>query len=150
MKMSISEQSYLNSRLNDQIEWYDNKSSWNQRRYKSLKITQITLSTLIPFLASLVSNFSWVIYLIGSIGVLVTVLEGFLNVGKYHENWVEYRSISEMLKHEKYMYLGRAGVYSENDELNFLVERVETIVSKENINWANLNYGDNGGTKKNG
>ena len=37
------------------------------------------------------------------------------------------------------MYLARAGIYKTQSPFELLVERVENIISKENINWANLN-----------
>ncbi len=41
------------------------------------------------------------------------------------------------------MYLGKAGVYSDDGSFVTLIERIKTIISKENINWANLNHTDN-------
>lgn len=145
MISECNESDYFKERVENQIEWYDKKSMHHQKVYKWIKRIQIFLTALIPFLTSLVINFEWILYVISGIGVFVTVLEGFLALGKHHENWIEYRGICETLKREKFMYLGRAGVYSENSNFNFLVERVETIISKENINWANLNHGDKKG-----
>lgn len=144
---NLTEESYIRTRIDDQINWYDKKSIHHQNVYKWIKRIQIFLTAIIPFLAALVIDYKWILYLISGIGVLVTVLEGFLSLGKHHENWIEFRGICETLKREKYMYLGKAGVYSENSDFNFLVERIETIISKENINWANLNHGDNKGGK---
>ncbi|MEK4628075.1 DUF4231 domain-containing protein [Solibacillus sp. FSL R7-0682] len=141
------ESEYFKKRVEEQIGWYDEKSIHHQKVYKGIKRSQIILTALIPFSAALVPTFEWILYIISGIGVLVTVLEGFLALGKHHENWIEFRGICETLKREKYMYQGKAGVYSENSEFNFLVERIETIISKENINWANLNHGDNKGGK---
>ncbi|NKZ31126.1 DUF4231 domain-containing protein [Ureibacillus thermosphaericus] len=139
----MDESKYIKERLDEQINWYDTKSIKNQKIYKLLKTFQIISAALIPFLASLVADFKYFIYVVSFLGVLVSILEGILSLGKYHENWIEYRSICETLKREKYMFLGKAGVYSENSSLEVLVERIETIISNENINWANLNHGEN-------
>lgn len=129
---------YINERLNNQIEWYSDKSSAAQLKYKILRFVSIFLSSSIPLVIGLVSiNDVWQ-YIIGIMGVIITVIEGWLSIAKYHENWIEYRSISEMLKHEKYMFLTKTGVYR-NDDFKYLVERVENIISKENINWSNMN-----------
>lgn len=141
--LTLDESKYIKERLDEQINWYDTKSIKNQKVYKRIKILQIISAALIPFLASLVADFKYFIYVVSFLGVLVSVLEGILSLGKYHENWIEYRSICETLKREKYMFLGKAGVYSENSSLEVLVERIETIISNENINWANLNHGEN-------
>src|SRR5690625_1319054 len=131
---------YFEDRLDDQIDWYDRKSISHQNKYRWIKRVQIISAALIPLLASLVAEYNSLIYAISSLGVLVTILEGLLSLGKYHENWIEYRSICETLKREKYMYLGKVGVYSDDSRFETLVERIETIISKENINWANLNH----------
>ena len=80
-----------------------------------------------------------VIALISLILAVVISIHTFL---KPQENWIEYRKTSEILKHEKYMYQSMSGVYNiEDEESRFreLVERCETIISHENINWAQLN-----------
>ncbi|HHY74088.1 MAG TPA: DUF4231 domain-containing protein [Bacillus bacterium] len=138
---------YLNERLDDQINWYDKKSIWHQKIYKRLKITQIILSAAIPFLAGYIDSIKWLAIIAGSMGVIITCIEGVLSLGKHHENWIEYRSICETLRHEKYMYLTKTGIYRNEDSFGNLVERIETIISKENVNWASMNYGDN---KENG
>ena len=76
--------------------------------------------------------------------VIVVALHGLHN---FHENWIEYRKTSELLKNEKYTYLNKAGVYKElldDDRFILLVERCESIISHENINWANMNSGSTG------
>jgi hypothetical protein len=67
-------------------------------------------------------------------------------MNKHSENWIEYRSICETLKHEKFMYLYKTGVYRDDtNRFEYFVERVESIISQENINWASLikNEGEN-------
>lgn len=145
----MTDTDYIENRLNNQIDWYDKKSQSCQKKYKNLKVLQIIFAALIPFLAALVLDHNFLIYIVSALGVLVTIFEGILSLNKYHENWIEYRSICETLQREKNMYLGKAGVYSEGESFVTLVERIETIISKENINWANLNHNENGG-KKNG
>jgi len=45
----MGEQEYFEQRLDDQINWYDKKSVFNQQRYKQLRTAEIVLSLLIPF-----------------------------------------------------------------------------------------------------
>lgn len=132
----MDKQKYLNERLEDQINWYDKKSMHSQRTFKWLKGIEIIIASFVP-IASLGFNQPW---LAAIMGASIAIIEGLLNLGKYHENWIEYRSICETLKHEKYMYQTKTGVYN-TDECTFkyLVERIESIISKENVNWANMN-----------
>ena len=97
-------------RLEDQIAWYDRKSLTNQRTFKRIKVTEIVAAAVIPFLAAL--NLKETTWVVGGLGVAVTVLEGLLHLNQYQQNWITYRSTCESLKHEKYLYLGKAGPYA--------------------------------------
>ncbi len=146
----MDENTYFEERLEEQIKWYDGKSVGHQNVYKRWKYAQVILSASIPFLVGYVADFSKIGFIIGVFGVFITCIEGILTIGKHHENWIEYRSICETLRHEKYMYLTRTGVYKGEEPFKHLVERVETVISQENVNWAALNYEKNkhnGGNK---
>lgn len=125
------------ARLEDQIDWYDRKSSLNQRVFRRIKITEILAAALIPFVS--VFRMQFVSYTTAGLGVLITVLEGMLHLNLYQQNWINYRSTCEELKHEKYVYLGHAGPYaSVNDPHALLAERVESLVSQEHAQWASV------------
>lgn len=124
----------ITERLEDQISWYDRNSLKNQRRYKRTKFVVIMSASVIPFLAPLTRpEVRWIT---GGLGVLITVLEGVLQLNQYQQNWISYRSTCEALKHEKYVFLGKASPYAEaNDPHALLAERVESLVSQENAKW---------------
>jgi hypothetical protein len=143
--MDISEESYFKDRLENQINWYDDKSIRDQKKFKRFKGTVIVLSASIPFFVGFISHHTFWKIVVSVIGVIIVVIEGWLGLTKYHEHWIEYRSICETLRHEKYMYLTRTGVYETDNPFKLLVERVESIISKENVNWASLNNNNNGG-----
>jgi hypothetical protein len=44
----------------------------------------------------------------GALGAVVVVVEGFQQLNQYQQLWTSYRSTAEALKHEKYLFLGRA------------------------------------------
>lgn len=138
---------YVTTRLDTQIDWYDKKSITHQSTYKRWKIAQIILSASIPFVVGYVESWKFLAIIVGAMGVIITCIEGILTLGKHHEYWIEYRSVCETLRHEKYMFLTKTGVYRNEPSFGNLVERVESVISQENVNWAALNYEDN---KKNG
>ncbi len=122
------------ARLEDQIEWYDRKSSQAQRIFKRMKIVEILAAAMIPFLAAL--PFKDDKYVTAGLGVLITILEGILHLNQYQQLWNTYRSTCEALKHEKFTYLASAGPYAGNaDPHGLLAERVESLVSQENAQW---------------
>jgi hypothetical protein len=120
-------------RLEDQIAWYSRKSAHNQRWFKLLKICQIVAAAVIP-VAAAESSPAW---LISGIGALILVLEGVQQLQQYQQNWTTYRSTSERLKHEKFLFLARAGPYAAAEQPEaLLAERVEGLVSQEHAAWA--------------
>jgi len=141
-----SEADPIMQRLEDQIDWYDRKSIANQRTYKQMKVVEILAAAIIPFLAALRNpNIGMVT---GALGVLVTVLEGMLHLNQYQQNWINYRSTCEALKHEKYTYLGKASPYANVPDAHaLLAERVETLVSEEHAKWASLQQQEPGKQK---
>ena len=107
-------------RLEDQIDWYDKKSRQCQSAYKRIKIVEIFAAAFIPFLSALnisQGNEAWfghtVSWIIGGLGVLITILEGMLHLNQYQQNWISYRSTCEGLKHEKFTYLAKAAPYQD-------------------------------------
>jgi len=122
-------------RLEDQITWYSGKSRAAQHTFKRFKVAEIVAAAMIPFIAGL--SFKYVAMVTGGLGVLVTVIEGLIHLNQYQQNWTSYRATAEGLKHEKFMYLGKAGPYSTAaDPHALLAERIETLVSQESARWV--------------
>jgi hypothetical protein len=119
-------------RLEDQIGWYDRKSMDAQRSYKRLKVVQLVGAAAVP-VAAAAEAAAWGI---AALGGLVLVLEGLQQLGQYQANWIGYRATCESLKHEKHLYLARAGPYSDLASAErTLAERIEGLVSQEHAKW---------------
>jgi hypothetical protein len=120
------------ARLEDQLSWYDAKSMENQKWYKRLKVAEIIAAAIIPFAA----GFDGFSILTGILGVLIVIFIGIQSLNQYHDNWISYRSTAEQLKHEKYLWLSKAGPYKDaKDPEVMLAERVESLISKEHAKW---------------
>ena len=142
---STARRASILTRLKDQIDWYDKKSARNQGRYKGLKILEIVAAALIPFIAGLnISNPS--IFdsgipissnvIAGILGVLIVVLESVQSLNQYQNNWINYRSTCEKLKHEEFLWNAKAGDYVDcEDPDRLLAERTESLVSTEHAQW---------------
>jgi hypothetical protein len=127
------------ARLDDQIDWYDRRGGTNQRTYKALKVIVIVVAALIPLLSGVqLAIIAPVLsLLLGALGAVIAIIEGIQQLGQYQSNWISYRSTSEALKHEKYLYLARAGPYANAADAHaLLAERVESLVSQEHAKWA--------------
>ena len=133
----MSPEEYLQERLDDQINWYDRKSSWNQTCFKRLRAIEILLSVSIPFLISQIGGESELLKLIaGTMGIVVAFIAGLITLYRFQENWIEYRATAEILKHEKYLYLTRSAPYDGDDAFHLLVAAIESAISKENTGWS--------------
>ena len=133
-------ETYMDERVDDQIKWYDKKSMQMQKKYKFLKGVTIFLSAIIPIISLTNIEYFNTNIVASILAAIIAISEGMISLSNYGDNWTRYRSICETLKSEKYMFLNQSGVYSEEeDNFSFFVERIETIISQENINWASLN-----------
>lgn len=127
-------------RLEDQIAWYDRKSQTAQRRYKVLKLVQVSIAALIPLASALPippPEFKWVTAILG---LIVLVIEALQQLNQDQQNWIAYRSTCESLKHEKYLYLAGAGPYTNAEDkekrLVLLADRIEGLISQEHAKWV--------------
>ena len=140
----MSEYRYLDKRLENQITWYSDKADHCQWVHKRMKAAEVILAAMVPFI--LATDIMYAKWIASFCGAAIAVLSGVHSLGKYHENWIEYRSVSETLKHEKYLYLTKSGAYSDSvGSYHRLVERVESIISHENINWSQVHRCDDTG-----
>jgi hypothetical protein len=94
-------------RLETEIAWYSRKSQLDQHWFKHLKIIEIVCAAFIPFSA----NYNLSVYVTGGLGAAIVVLEGIQGLYQFQQNWTTYRSTAEALKHEKYLWLAKAGPY---------------------------------------
>ncbi len=119
-------------RLEDQIGWYDRKSSDSQRRYKWLKLLELAIAASLPVVAGSDSS----VWVTGGLAAMIVVLEGTQHLYQFQEHWITYRSTAEALKHERFLYLAGAGPYLGADRHSQLAERIEGLISQEHAKWT--------------
>jgi hypothetical protein len=131
---TLSASDPIYARLDEQIQWYGSKSSHAQRMFKRIKMIEIIAAAAIPFLAGFSIPDGKLV--IAGLGVLITILEGVLHLNQYQALWGDYRSTCEALKHEKFVYLAKAGPYAAAaDPYALLAERIESLISQEHAQW---------------
>ena len=135
----LDEQAYLEQRVEDQLNWFERKCAWNQKRYKRLKLVIIISSAAIPLMVGFIQNDNmmiWLKILTGATGVIIAVAEGVSSLYKYQDNWIQYRATAEALKRECFLYKTGAGEYrQEKDPFPLFVERIEAIIDNDTSNW---------------
>jgi hypothetical protein len=125
------------ARLEDQIDWYSGRSSLNQRRFKLMKGVTIASAAAIPVLTT--TTIPYGRYIAAGLGVLIAIMEGLQQLNQYSSNWTSYRATSEALKHEKFLYLEKAGPYlAVQNPQAMLAERVESLISQEGSKWLTV------------
>ena len=133
MALGVDARDVTLERLEDQIAWYDRKSGECQRRFKWLKGAQLVAAAAIPVVATLGAHAA----VPAALGALIVVLEGFQQLNQYQQNWSAYRSTCELLKHEKFLFLARAGPYGGTDNARaILADRIEGLISQEHAKWV--------------
>jgi len=133
----MTEEEYINERLEDQIKWYSNKATKNKLLNNRIKAIIIILSATIPFIVGVEFNETFRNIILSAIGVIITILSGLSGLLKFQEKWTEYRTTSETLKHEKYLFKANAVPYNkEEDPYKLLVTRTESIISREHSIWG--------------
>jgi hypothetical protein len=122
-------------RLEDQINWYDQRSMKDQHYFKWMKVIVIIAAALIPLLSG--KPFPSSPWVVGGLGVLIAVVEGLQLLYQFQANWINYGSTCEALKHEKFLFLAKAGAYAAATDAHLLLaERIEFLVSQEHAKWA--------------
>ena len=72
----MNQETYLKERVDDQIDWYDRKSMWNQNRQKRIRLLATVISLLIPLATGfLTEDTSWLKFAIGAGGVIIALCE---------------------------------------------------------------------------
>ena len=130
---------YIAERVDNQIGWYDQKSQGAQRWFKRIRGLEIISAGAIPLFAGFGDGSTWSIIVVGVLGAVVAILASLLSLNQFQENWIEYRTTCESLKHEKYLFLTNAEPYNEEDPLGLFglfVQRIESLISKENSTWS--------------
>lgn len=129
----IGEQDYLKDRLEDQINWYSKKSSFYKRCFQSARTIEIIFASVMTVLAttSLIKDS----FLIPFFSLSILIIASLLALYRFQELWISYRTTSESLKHEKYLFKTKTYPYNKDDKFNLLVKNVETIISRENTLW---------------
>lgn len=137
--MQIEE--YMKTRVDDQITWYDNKSTSCQNKYKLTQTIEIILAALIPLLSAYSKDCMLIAIIVGVLGSAIAIIESLTKLYKWHENWIEYRTTCELLKYQKHLFETKSAPYNTEPESveNIFVRNIENIISSENNKWKVVN-----------
>jgi hypothetical protein len=132
----MKEEDYISKRVDNQIDWYDSKSKKAQLWFKRLRGIEIISAAAIPLIAGFAEEPVPVTLIVGLLGALIAVISSIISLNQFQENWTEYRTTCESLKHEKFLFLTKAEPYHQENYFSLFVQRVESLISKENSSWS--------------
>jgi hypothetical protein len=133
----ITPEEYIERRLDDQIDWYRQRSRSNHAWFKRLRVVELLFASTLPFLVSQISSQTPLLRIAGgAMGVSIAVISGLLSLYRFNENWLEYRTAAEALKHEKFLFLTRTPPYDGEAAFRTLVTQVEALLTQENAKWS--------------
>jgi len=126
---------FLDTRYWKEINWYDKKANWNHKAYHTFQWIAIVFSALTPILV--IIGDGYIRWITVGIAAIVAIVTAALKTFKYQENWINYRTTSETLKKEIHFYkAGIHGYENVDDREAAFVDRVESLISRENTMWV--------------
>jgi hypothetical protein len=84
---SIDEQAYLKERVESEITWHDDTSTWNKKYYQLFRTTEFCLAAFIPVLSTY-ADIPWVKWPLIAFGILVALSGGISKLWRFQENWI--------------------------------------------------------------
>jgi hypothetical protein len=122
-------------KIASQSAWYSAKSQKNRSTYVRFKAFQLVLAAAVP-VVSVAAASNPQRWTTAALGALIGIIEGFLQLGQYQQNWLLYRATREALKREEFLYGAGAGPYAGvPDPGTLYIERCDAVMSGENSKW---------------
>ena len=133
---TLSQEHYIEERLNDQLRYYDRTAGKAKNRYLQSRLVSVVAGALVPVLVNL--EFAYVDVITTILSVLVVLIVSLESVFHFREQWVNSRSTSEALRKEYFEFTAAEGLYADFVEdgsaaFRLFVERVEAMIEAENL-----------------
>jgi hypothetical protein len=133
-RASMTAQTYIKNRVDDQLAWYDKKSTTNKLWHYRWQVIALISTAIIPIL-SLLSGEMEVRVAVACLGALAAIAAGFMSMYQFRDQWADYRTTAELLKYEKFHFLTGSAPYEKENSFGLFVTRIEAIILKENSQW---------------
>ncbi len=127
----------------EQINYHNTASKRSKIIYQSLFAVQsivsfgITLTGI--FIAKGVPDDSYLTYIVGGAGVLLSAIATLHSAGQYNSRWLHHRNICQILESELRVYRADSGEYQkfidQSEKFHLFVKNIEQVVNKEHQSW---------------
>ncbi len=138
---TMTQEEYIEERLNQFRAWYDVKASRAKKIYQQMRTITVIGGAAVPVLVNLKSEVFDISVVTTLISLLVVVLVSLESVFHFREQWKNYRATEQLLAKEYFNYVTAEGFYRNKEEkdafLDF-VERIENAIASENASTLNV------------
>ena len=138
--MRLTAEEYLEKRLVPEMDYYDQRASWNKTWFQIMSVLSIVSATSVPVIAAM--GFTRPLAIVGAITTIAIATQSLF---KWQENWLKFRGGYQSLKKEKLLYATRTGPYLDVEDqklVGVLTDRVENIISSEHDEWQQARQRD--------
>jgi hypothetical protein len=129
---NLEQETYLRDRVEQYRGWYDAKARRCKMWHLTFRITSLVFSFLVTLFLLAPFPSRWVVAgLAGSVFVSM----GLDVILRLEDQWENYRYTEQYLDREKFLFISKAGIYRNCDELKafgLFVERIEWAIAAEN------------------
>lgn len=135
---------YIHSRIEEQISYYERKSQHNKKIYYALSILTILANATVPILSIYLPSAAGAIHLKAMIAALsscATVFSSIMVLFNAKELWTKYRINASRLTSFLHQYYSRSGIFAELDDesaFRLLVQMSEAQMEGENKDWGTM------------
>jgi len=124
---------YLEERLQPQLAWYERRAQTAKRWSVGLISTQLVMTTSIPVANTLAGNSTVASTILAALAALAT---GLQQMGKFHENWVRYRTAASSLDAIQLRYNLGLSPFDGDNRHSRLIAEGEGAMSQEGMQWS--------------
>lgn len=139
-------QAYIHSRIEDQIAYYEAKSSYNKRLYYCLSVAAVVANSAVPVVSLFLPSSKSGEFPAAKLAVLLlsacaAVITSMLTLFNAKDLWNKYRNNANRLQALLHQYYSGSGVFEDMEEeqaFRLLVRLSEDQMEEENKGWENM------------
>lgn len=150
----ITPAGYIEERVQGQIKYFNTKSGQAQQKYKFYKRLEFILAASIPVtitFSSMAISKETVFWHVGTAkfdldlffqlmaaaaGVVMAIISKVVDLEDFHKRWTDFRTNSEAMQHQLFLYRTRTGEYDDEEEaFSKFVDHIESILNNDVLKW---------------
>jgi hypothetical protein len=113
--------------------WYDKAATRSRLLYQCLKLTALAAGAAVTVLAAISAPAA----LTASLAGLVVVVEGAQQLFQFHPNWISYRSTTEALRQQAFLYAADVAPFDDAaTRRELLAACLRDLTMRENAAWS--------------